>query len=104
MDIRGLVVLFLLGASAAPLAADARADAKKQVEFGIAVAQKGLWREVFSTIGYLTVNPKEQHLGLGRDTKADITILWPNGERETHKGLAADKRYHFIQGTKQAAK
>ena len=45
MGIRGLVVLFLLGASAAPLAADARADAKKQVEFGIAVAQKGLWRE-----------------------------------------------------------
>ena len=45
MRIRGLVVLFLLGAAAAPLAADARADAKKQVEFGIAVAQKGLWRE-----------------------------------------------------------
>ena|SRR5438105_3814431 len=45
MGIRGLVVLFLLGAAAAPLAADARADAKKQVEFGIAVAQKGLWRE-----------------------------------------------------------
>lgn len=45
MRIRGLVVLFLVGASAAPLAADARTDAKKQVEFGIAVAQKGLWRE-----------------------------------------------------------
>ena len=29
----------------APLAADARGDAKKQVEFGIAVAQRGLWRE-----------------------------------------------------------
>jgi len=28
-----------------PVAADARADAKKQVEFGIAVAQRGLWRE-----------------------------------------------------------
>jgi hypothetical protein len=61
---------------------------------------KGLWREVFSTVGYLTVNPKEQHIGLGRDTKADVTITWPNGEREVHKGLAADKRYHFIQGTK----
>ena len=31
--------------SAAPLAADARTDAKKQIEFGIAVAQRGLWRE-----------------------------------------------------------
>jgi Tfp pilus assembly protein PilF len=28
-----------------PLAADARSDAKRQVEFGIAVAQRGLWRE-----------------------------------------------------------
>jgi hypothetical protein len=60
--------------------------------------EKGLWREVFSTIGYLTSNPKEQHLGLGHDTKADVTIVWPNGDRETHRGLAADRRYHFTQG------
>jgi Flp pilus assembly protein TadD len=45
MRMRGLLLLFLLGATAAPLAADAHADAKKQVEFGITVAQKGLWRE-----------------------------------------------------------
>ena len=41
--------LFLLLAAilltAAPAFADAREDAKKQVEFGIEVAQKGLWRE-----------------------------------------------------------
>jgi Flp pilus assembly protein TadD len=42
---RGLMLLFLVGATAAPLAADAHADAKKQVDFGITVAQKGLWRE-----------------------------------------------------------
>jgi Flp pilus assembly protein TadD len=45
MRIRFLTALFLLSAAAAPLAADARSDAKKQVEFGIAVAQRGLWRE-----------------------------------------------------------
>lgn len=28
-----------------PVLADARSDAKAQVEFGIAVAQRGLWRE-----------------------------------------------------------
>lgn len=39
-----LIVLLLLGASA-PALADARSDAKKQVEFGISVAQRGLWRE-----------------------------------------------------------
>ena len=40
-----LALLFLLTLSAAPLLADARSDAKQQVEFGIAVAQRGLWRE-----------------------------------------------------------
>src|SRR5258706_14313508 len=45
MRIGLLTALFLLSAAAAPMAADARSDAKKQVEFGIAVAQRGLWRE-----------------------------------------------------------
>jgi tetratricopeptide (TPR) repeat protein len=45
MRTRVLTILLLLGATAAPLAADARSDAKKQVEFGITVAQRGLWRE-----------------------------------------------------------
>jgi hypothetical protein len=58
---------------------------------------KGLWREVFSTVGYLTSPPKQQHLGLGADTTADVTIVWPNGDRETRKGLAANKSYHFTQ-------
>jgi Tfp pilus assembly protein PilF len=46
MHIRTLMVaLFVTGAAVAPAAADARDDAKKQVEFGISVAQRGLWRE-----------------------------------------------------------
>ena len=45
MRTRVLTLMLILGAAAAPLAADARGDAKKQVEFGIAVAQRGLWRE-----------------------------------------------------------
>ena len=40
-----LAVVFLLTMSASAAFADAREDAKKQVEFGIAVAQRGLWRE-----------------------------------------------------------
>lgn len=41
-----LVVFALLSAlTAAPAYADARGDARKQVEFGITVAQRGLWRE-----------------------------------------------------------
>ena len=61
-------------------------------------SHKGLWREVFSTIGYLSVHPKEQHLGLGSDTKADVTIVWPNGEREAFRGLAAGRTYAIVQG------
>ena len=38
-------VILLLVVSGSPAYADARADAKAQVAFGIAVAQKGLWRE-----------------------------------------------------------
>ncbi len=39
------LLVLLVALSAAPLAADARDDAKKQVAFGIEVAQMGLWRE-----------------------------------------------------------
>ena len=45
MSSRTLLLLALLVSTAAPAAADARSDARKQVDFGIAVAQKGLWRE-----------------------------------------------------------
>jgi hypothetical protein len=60
--------------------------------------QKGMWREVFSTTGYLSVHPKEQHIGLGNETKADVTIVWPDGTRETLRGLAADHAYRVVQG------
>ena len=39
------LALFLVTLVTVPLQADARSDAKKQVEFGISVAQRGLWRE-----------------------------------------------------------
>jgi type IV pilus assembly protein PilF len=38
-------VLVLAVLAAAPMSADQRSDAKDQVEFGIRVAQKGLWKE-----------------------------------------------------------
>jgi type IV pilus assembly protein PilF len=46
MTARPLVLtLALTLAAGVSLNADAREDAKKQVEFGISVAQRGLWRE-----------------------------------------------------------
>ena len=45
MYLRASVVFAALLAFPLPAIADARADAKAQVEFGIRVAQNGLWKE-----------------------------------------------------------
>jgi Flp pilus assembly protein TadD len=45
MGIRLAACAALVLLSASPAVADARSDAKEQVAFGIAVAQRGLWRE-----------------------------------------------------------
>ena len=45
MLIAAAVLAWIAVAFAAPSYADARSDAKSQVEFGINVAQRGLWRE-----------------------------------------------------------
>lgn len=42
---RTTAALLLILLSASPVLADQRSDAKEQVEFGIQVAQRGLWRE-----------------------------------------------------------
>src|SRR5690242_4352604 len=45
MKSKVFAAIVLSVAISAPVLADARTDAKKQVEFGISVAQRGLWRE-----------------------------------------------------------
>ena len=45
MRLRALVVVMTLTAFASSAYADARSSAKSQVEFGIKVAQNGLWKE-----------------------------------------------------------
>jgi Flp pilus assembly protein TadD len=45
MKVRVTAFLLLVAACVAPAYADARSDARAQVEFGIDVAQRGLWRE-----------------------------------------------------------
>jgi Tfp pilus assembly protein PilF len=45
MSVRTAVLLTLSVLAAAPAYADARRDARAQVDFGINVAQRGLWRE-----------------------------------------------------------
>src|SRR6185369_8469604 len=45
MRMKVLLLALLVGGLSWPAFADARKQAKEQVEFGIAVAQRGLWRE-----------------------------------------------------------
>ena len=45
MRLHVFAAVLLAVVTTAPLRADARDDAKKQVEFGISVASRGLWRE-----------------------------------------------------------
>lgn len=58
------------------------------------------WREVHSTTGYLSAHPKEQHFGVGTDSTARVTVLWPNGERSVFEDVAANARYVLTQGDK----
>lgn len=48
MRARTFPLVFLAMLVAVPLYADRRSDAKEQVEFGISVANKGLWTEATS--------------------------------------------------------
>jgi enediyne biosynthesis protein E4 len=57
-----------------------------------------IWREVRGGGGYLSMDPKEIHLGLGGDAQADLRIRWPDGEEQTVSGLQANRRYRIVQG------
>ncbi len=51
-----------------------------------------VWREVRSTDGYMSVHPKEQHVGLGDAKLVDLKIIWPNGEVKVIKQVKANQR------------
>jgi hypothetical protein len=55
-----------------------------------------IWRSVQGGTGYLSMHPTQQHLGLGKETEADITVTWPNGEKREYRGLKGD-RVHVLK-------
>lgn len=65
---------------------------------------RNLFRTVQGSTGYLSMHPKEQHLGLGAETTADVTIQWPNGEIQTIRGLQANRRHVIEQPEATAEK
>jgi hypothetical protein len=59
-------------------------------------------REVRVGSGYLSMNPKEQHFGVGSSRSVDVQIVWPNGERQTLPALAVNASYTVRQGISSA--
>ena len=55
-------------------------------------------REVQVGSGYLSMNPKQQHFGVGKSRLVDVQIIWPNGERQSLADLAANASYTVRQG------
>jgi len=56
-----------------------------------------VWREIQGGSGYLSMNPRLVHFGLGAAATADLEILWPNGERQEVRGLAAGRTWVIHQ-------
>ena len=79
-------LLVLLSLSAATAAADARDDAKKQVEFGIAVAQRGLWREaIYRWLRAVEIDPSyaapHNNLGIAYEHEGELDKARASYER-----------------------
>ena len=55
-------------------------------------------REVQAGSGYLSMNPKQQHFGVGDSRSVDVQIIWPNGERQTLPALAVNASHTVHQG------
>jgi len=49
--------------------------------------------------GYLSMNPKQQHFGLGRAKTADVRVVWPGGDEQVFEGLAVDQAYTISQAS-----
>ncbi len=58
---------------------------------------KKLWREVHSSVGYMTGHPKVLYFGLGNETIDFVDIQWPNGQRQKVDSLSVNQRHIVLQ-------
>ena len=56
-------------------------------------SHKNVWREIHSTTGYLSVHPKVQHFGLGKDEMVSIEVRWSNGKTYVIEDVLANYSY-----------
>jgi hypothetical protein len=65
----------------------------------VGFGEKGYgWRQVSGSQGYMSVHPKEQLFGLGKDNSARVMVIWPNGKRQQFGPLQANHRYTLTYG------
>ncbi|MCB1096447.1 MAG: CRTAC1 family protein [Verrucomicrobiae bacterium] len=69
-----------------------------QVVVNGGTAIRGLWREVHSTIGYLSVHPKELHFGVGSEEELEIEIAWPDGTSQRFDHVRPNQTYTLKVG------
>jgi hypothetical protein len=55
------------------------------------------WREIRGGDGYLSMAPKTQHMGLGKEKTVDVKVIWPNGEISQFESIRADRHYLIRQ-------
>jgi hypothetical protein len=55
------------------------------------------WREIHGGHGYLSMGPKIQHVGLGKEKTVGVTVIWPNGEISKFKDVKANRQYLIDQ-------
>ncbi len=63
-----------------------------------AVGGKKLLRFCHSDGSYLSSSDPRVHIGLGTETAADISIVWPDGHKRSYSKLAADRIYRIREG------
>ncbi|HJS73541.1 MAG TPA: ASPIC/UnbV domain-containing protein, partial [Vicinamibacteria bacterium] len=55
-------------------------------------------REIASGGSYASQNDQRAHFGLGESESFDLTVTWLDGEKESHRGLPADRGYVLRRG------
>jgi hypothetical protein len=61
-----------------------------------------IMRVVQGGSGYLSMDPKQQHFGLGAAEQVDIHITWPNDTEELIESIGTNRSYVIQQGSGEA--
>ena len=72
----------------------------------IATTDTGLtvYREVQGGSGYMSMNPKQRHFGVGKSKSVQLEIVWPNGDQQIVESLDVNRSYLIRQDETKATR